>query len=85
VAAALPWCGIAPAALSAGGLAAAGLGLVVDRAAPALAPLSVALLLRTLHRALVARPGRPVARIIAVVAAVLALALLRVPFGATPG
>ncbi len=55
--AALPWCCIAPAAFAVSGVATAGIGTGLRSAMPAFLVLSVGLLGRSLHLALVKRQG----------------------------
>ena len=78
---ALPWCCIAPAALSLGGVATAGAGAVIAEATPILLVVSVGFLGRAVHLAGVRRSGRPWARAVALVSAPLVVALWLYRFG----
>ena len=72
---ALPWCCIAPAALSLGGVATAGAGAVIAEATPILLVVSVGFLARAVYLALIRQSGRPWARAVALVSVPLVVAL----------
>ena len=74
-AAALPWCCIAPAALSVSGAAVAGAGVGLRTATPLFLLVSVAFLGRALYLSLIRRQGRPWTRAVTLVSA-LAVSLL---------
>ncbi len=73
--AALPWCCIAPAALSVTGAAAAGMGVGLRAATPVFLAISLGFLGRALYLSVIRRQGRPWARVVTLASA-LAVALL---------
>ena len=82
---ALPWCCIAPAALSAAGVLTAGVGSVLADAVPFFLIASLALLARALQLALVRRHGPPWVRAATVAAALVVAGIWTTRLAILPG
>ncbi len=79
--AALPWCCIAPAALSVSGAAAAGMGLGLRDATPVFLLISLGFLGRALYLSLIRRQGRPWTRAVTLVSGTVVVLLWSFRFG----